>query len=123
MLPFYHIGLNEVYPPVDPPLKREFHSNKLVTCIWGEPISFRQLIDEFEITNFDDEMDLISRITDRIQAIMFDMRVKCEQLHEEHLLEENRLEQLASFREKMKEQTEPQKRTETFYQIYTDKEL
>ena len=118
ILPFYHIGLNEVYPPVDPPLERKFYKDKLITCIWGEPVNFGELVESTKIESFDDEMGLIEEITNQIQSILFNMRHQCEELHRAHLEEEGRLDQLASFTAKLAEYREPVAKTDLFDRIY-----
>ena len=67
ILPFFHLGLNEVYPPVGP-YERTFRSDKAITMLWGEPISFESEIEAHKADNFEDELSMIESITKRLQV-------------------------------------------------------
>ena len=67
ILPFFHLGLNEVYPPVGPH-ERTFRSDKAITMLWGEPISFENEIEAHKAANFEDELSMIESITKRLQV-------------------------------------------------------
>ena len=69
ILPFYHIGLDQIYPPDLDPDKRKFHKNKAVTMLWGDPITF-PATDKTD----DVETDLLSiqKITERLQVVLQD---------------------------------------------------
>ena len=61
------MGLNEVYPPVGPH-ERTFRSDKAITMLWGEPISFENEIEAHKAANFEDELSMIESITKRLQV-------------------------------------------------------
>lgn len=61
------MGLNEVYPPVGP-YERTFRSDKAITMLWGEPISFENEIEAHKADNFEDELSMIESITKRLQV-------------------------------------------------------
>ena len=65
-------------------------------------------------------MSIIEEITNEVQEIVYQMRLQCEELHREHLLEAGRHDQLASFNSKLIEYKEPVAKTETFYKVYTE---
>ena len=67
ILPFFHLGLNEVYPPVGP-RERTFTTDKAITMLWGEPISFENEIEAHKAANFEDELSMIESITNRLQV-------------------------------------------------------
>ena len=100
--------------------ERKFYSDKLVTCIWGDAFDFTKLIENTKISNFEDEISLIEEITTQIQDILYSMRVQCEELHREHLQQEKRFDQLASFESKLVEKKTPVSKTDNFAQIYAE---
>lgn len=117
ILPFFHLGLNEVYPPVGPH-ERTFRSDKAITMLWGEPISFENEIEAHKATNFEDELSMIESITKRLQEILYKMREECETLHLAHLEELGDQTQIDDFLEKKKDRIEPIAKTENFEKIY-----
>ena len=48
------------------------------------------------------------------------MRVQCEELHREHLQQEKRMDQLASFESKLVEKKTPFSKTNNFTEIYAE---
>lgn len=117
ILPFFHLGLNEVYPPVGPH-ERTFRSDKAITMMWGEPISFENEIEAYKATNFEDELSMIESITKRLQEILYKMREECESLHLAHLEELGDQTQIDEFLEKKKDRLEPISKTDNFEKIY-----
>ena len=88
--------------------------------MWGEPVDFEDLVKNSKIESFDDEMSVIEEITNRVQEIVFEMRLQCEELHRKQLEDAGRFDQLASFTSKLIDYKEPVKKTQTFYKVYTE---
>jgi len=65
VLPFYHCGLDQVYPPDLDPEKRKFYKNKAVTMLWGDPIKIKE---NTKFENFEQELSNIENITETLQV-------------------------------------------------------
>lgn len=115
VLPFYHIGLDKVYPPVGPD-KYKFKTNIPITVLIGQPMDLTDFVAELKATH-DDELDIVQKITERLQDKLFEMRLSCEELHVQHL-REKRPDQVEQFVAELVSQTAPEGKTQRFYDIY-----
>ena len=117
VLPFYHIGLDKVYPPVGPN-KYTFQRNNPITVLIGEPLDLTEFVEKLKNECCDD-LDGIERVTKHLQDILFDMRIECEKLHLEHL-KEKRPEHVDTFLTELVPRVEPpREKSENFHKIYT----
>ena len=118
VLPFYHIGLDKVYPPAGPN-KYKFSTNNPITVLIGNPIDLTDLIEQLKETHTDD-LDILEDITKRLQDTLFSMRIECEKLHLDHL-KEKRPDEVEAYLADLVPRADPLlEKNERFYKLYTD---
>ena len=100
VLPFYHIGLDMVYPP-EGPNKYKVSLNNPITVLVGEPLDLTKMVEKLKST-YEDDLDIIELITAHLQSILFEMRLECEKIHLEHL-KEKRPDQVSEYLKNLNE--------------------
>lgn len=85
VLPFYHIGMDDILPNRKPYIPRV---GKLVTVVVGEPMDFKDLVSEMKAKK-EDPTTARKVITDRIQEELGRLRDQAEELHEKMKRERN----------------------------------
>ena len=84
VLPFYHIGLDKLYPPTGPN-KYSLQKDRPITMLVGEALDLTQTIEKLK-AEYTDELDIIEKLTNILQEKLFEMRLECIKLHREHLI-------------------------------------
>ncbi|KAK8732925.1 hypothetical protein OTU49_006659 [Cherax quadricarinatus] len=85
VLPFYHVGMDQILPTRVPYIPRV---GKTVTVVVGEPMDFKALVSEMKEKQ-EDPTTARKVITDKIQEELGKLRDRAEKLHANILHEEN----------------------------------
>ncbi|CAF0993096.1 unnamed protein product [Rotaria magnacalcarata] len=81
VVPLYHIGMDDVLPNVEP---YALQIGKKVSIYVGEPLIFDGLVEEMKKEKRSLQ-EIRKAVTDIIQNELYKLKVKCEELHRQHL--------------------------------------
>ena len=80
VLPFWHVGMEEILPNYRPYIPR---IGKTVTIVMGEPMDFSGLVSQMKSAQMAPR-EIRKAITDKIQDEFFQLKMKAERLHATH---------------------------------------
>ncbi|CAF0956400.1 unnamed protein product [Rotaria sordida] len=81
VVPFYHLGMDSVLPNQEPYIP---HIGEKVSIYVGKPLIFDGLVQKMKKENRSLE-EIRKAVTDIIQDELYKLKIKCEELHRQHL--------------------------------------